>query len=134
MKLLKYTVALVFALCTITSVSRAQANTRLVGGGSSALFNELGSASQAIPGISCIWTSGKTANVVARDSRFGASFDEQGMIWVAWGPGGGTCAAASGSFDVYAYAQLDSVVGDRCFFMVESGGISGCTQIFNITG
>src|SRR5262249_11022165 len=67
-------------------------------------------------------------------SRFGASFDEQGMIWVAWGPGGGTCAAPSGSFDVYAYEQLDSVVGDRCFFMVDSGGISGCTQIFNITG
>jgi hypothetical protein len=133
MKLLKYLFALVIAFCAITSVSHAQATARLVGGGSSALFNELGSASQAIAGISCIWTSGKTSNIVARDSRFGSSFDEQGNFWVAWGPGTGSCAAPAGSFDVYSYEQLDSVVGDRCFFMVDSGGISGCTQIFNIT-
>src|SRR5215472_5532078 len=98
MKHLKYLLVLAVAFCAVTSVSHAQGTARLVGGGSSALFNELGSASQQIPGITCIWTSGKTANIVARDPRNGAAFDEQGNFWVAWGPGGGTCAAPSGSF------------------------------------
>jgi hypothetical protein len=133
MKLLKYLLVLVVAFCAITSVSHAQGTARLVGGGSSALFNELGSASQAISGVSCIWTSGKTPNIVARDSRFGSTYDEQGNFWVAWGPGTGSCATPAGSFDVYSYEQLDSVIGDRCFFMVDSGGVSGCTQIFSIT-
>ena len=133
MKLLKYLLALVVVFFAITSNSNAQGTARLVGGGSSALFNELGSASQAIPGISCIWTSGKTANIVARDPRNGSGFDEQGNFWVAWGPGTGSCATPAGTFDVYSYEQLDSVVGDRCFFLVDSGGVSGCTQIFTVT-
>jgi len=132
MKHLKYLIAFVIAFSAVTSASRAQGIPRLVGGGSSALFNELGSASQQIPGISCVWTSGKTSNIVARDPRNGSTFDEQGNFWVAWGPGAGTCAAPAGTFDVYSYEQLDSVIGDRCYFLVDSGGVSGCVQIFNI--
>lgn len=143
MKHLKYVLALGVAFCAITSVSEAQTVTpQLVGGGSSALFNELGSASQKITGtvaqtVSCIWTSGKTSNIVARDPRNGSAFDEKGNIWVAWSPGdggGATCASPAGNLDAYVYMQLDSVVGDRCYFLVDSGGVSGCQLIFNISG
>lgn len=143
MKFLKYLIGLVVAFCAITNVSNAQTVTaRLVGGGSSALFNELGSASQAITGtpaqtVTCIWTKSKNANAVARDPRNGSTFDEQGMLWVAWSKGdgaGATCAVPVGNLDAYVYMQLDSVIGDRCFFLVDSGGVSGCQLIFNWAG
>lgn len=142
MKLLRL-LAIAVVFCGITSVSKAQTVTpRLVGGGSSALFNELGTASQSIVGtaaqrVTCIWTKGKNANAVARDPRNGSSFDEQGMIWVAWSMGDGstpTCASPTGNLDAYVYMQLDSVIGDRCFFLVDSGGVSGCQLIFNWAG
>jgi hypothetical protein len=135
MKFVKYLLVLAIAFCAIASVSNAQVTGTLsfLGGGSSALFNELGSASQQIPGISCMWTSGKTANVEAQDARFSPVINEQGNIWVAWGPGTGTCAAPAGSYSVYSYEQLDSVVGDRCYFEVDSSGTPGCVQIFTVT-
>jgi hypothetical protein len=132
--------AIAVVFCGITSVSKAQTVTpRLVGGGSSALFNELGSGSQHITGtaaqtITCIWTQAKNANAVARDPRNGSTYDEQGQIWVAWSQGdgsGASCGTPAGNLDAYVYIQLDSVVGDRCFFLVDSGGVSGCQLIFN---
>src|SRR5262249_24662198 len=62
---------------------------------------------------------------------------ERGNIWVAWSKGDGvspTCAAPTGNLDVYVYLQLDSVVGDRCYFLVDAGGVSGCQLIFNFAG
>jgi ABC-type phosphate transport system substrate-binding protein len=132
MKLIKYVFLIALVICATGSVSNAQGVRKFHGGGSSAVFNELGSASQAIPGVTCIWTRGGDANILARDARFTPNIDEQGTIFVAWGPGGGTCAAPTGSFDVYAYQSLDSVVGDRCYFEVDASTVPGCIQIFNI--
>ncbi len=133
MKFIKYVVAVALVLCATASVSNAQATgtVAFLGGGSSALFNELGEASLQISGVSCIWTSGKTASIAATDSRF--SINEQGNIWVAWGPGSGSCSAPAGSYSVYSYMSLDSVVGDRCYFEVDSSGVAGCTQTFSVT-
>ena len=135
MKFIKCVVVVALALCATASVANAQVTgtIRFLGGGSSALFNELGSASQHIAGISCVWTSGKTANIVARDARFTPNIDEQGNIWVAWGPGSGSCTAPAGSYDIYSYQQLDSVVGDRCFFENDGSGTPGCVQVFSVT-
>src|SRR5208337_3918109 len=58
---------------------------------------------------------------------------ETGSIWVTWGPGTGACAAPTGSFNVYAYMSLDSVLGDRCYFEVDSSGIPGCVLSFTPT-
>jgi hypothetical protein len=132
MKFIKCVVVVALALCATASVSNAQ-TVRFLGGGSSAMFNELGQASASIPGVSCIWTSGKTSNIVARDIRFSPNIDEQGNFFVAWGPGTGTCAAPVAPYDVYSYQQLDSVVGDKCYFMNDGSGTPGCVQVLNVT-
>lgn len=128
MKAIKYLAILAIALFAFAGKSEAQ-NVQLVGGGSSALFQEIGAGMLSIPGISCIWTQGKTANITATDNRFTPAINEQGNIVVTWGPGSGSCAAPAGSYDVYSYMQLDSVVGDRCFFEVDSSNVQGCTQV-----
>jgi hypothetical protein len=135
MKLIKYVLVVALALCATASVSNAQVtgNLKFLGGGSSALFNELGAASLQISGISCIWTSGKSANILARDARFSPTIDDQGNIFIAWGPGTGTCSAPAGSYDVYSYEQLDSVVGDKCYFENDASGASGCVQVLSVT-
>jgi hypothetical protein len=133
MKFMKYLFTLVFAFCAFTSITKAQASVAFLGGGSSALFQELGSASQAVPGISCLWTYSKTGTpgstpyIAANDGRTGINLDENGQIFIAWGPGSGTCAAPAGSYSIYAYIQLDSVIGDRCYFENDGSGTSGCT-------
>jgi ABC-type phosphate transport system substrate-binding protein len=132
MKFMKYVLVIALAVCAMPSNSKAQ-TLQFLGGGSSALFLELGQASQAIPGVSCIWSFGKNANIVARDNRFSPVIDEQGNIWIAWGKGTGTCAAPTGSYDVYSYEQLDSVVGDKCYFEVDSSGTPGCVQVLTIS-
>jgi hypothetical protein len=141
MKFAKYVLTLVFAFCAFTSITKAQANVAFLGGGSSALFQELGAASQQVPGISCLWSFGTVTNpsgspyIAANDGRTGVNLDENGKIFIAWGPGTGTCAAPAGAFDIYAYIQLDSVVGDRCYFENDGSGKSGCTlKLQNTTG
>jgi hypothetical protein len=132
MKFTKYLVALAFAFCAFTSNSKAQ----LVvfnGGGSSALELELGSASQHIPGVTCLWSHAKQANsanpgyMAFRDTRF--SLDEQGDWWVAWSPGASGCSSPDSSTKIYSYMKLDSVQGDRCYFATNASGVSGCTLI-----
>jgi hypothetical protein len=136
MKFIKYVVAVAFAICLTASGAKAQATVAFLGGGSSALFNELGAATQNISGISCIWSYGKTSSIVARDARFASTsvgnIDEQGNIFVAWGPGSGSCDTPAGTFSIYAYMSLDSVVGDRCYFENDGSGTSGCIQIFTL--
>src|SRR5208282_1801392 len=140
MKLVKCLMVLAVALCVIPSMSKAQ-TVQAAGGGSSALFLELGqgTASGAATGTPCTWTSGKTANIVARDTRSAqgsgpGNTDEQGNIWVTWSAGStGSCGSPSGTgINIYSYMQLDSVVGNKCYFMVDSGGVPGCIQIFNV--
>ena len=137
MKGLKHLMVLAIALCAIPSMVKAQSVTvQAAGGGSSALFLELGqgAASGAATSTPCTWTSGKSSNILARDTRTSPSTDEQGNIWVTWSAGStGTCASPNGTgINVYSYMQLDSVVGNKCYFMVDSSGTPGCVQIFNV--
>lgn len=141
MKLVKYVIVLAFAFCAFTGVSKAQ-TVAFLGGGSSALFNELGAASQAISGVSCLWSFGKTTTpggtpyLAFRDNRTGVVLDENGPIFVAWtGTGGSGCSTVNSSTNIYVYISLDSVLGDRCFFINDGSGSTGCQFIAqNLTG
>ena len=137
MKVMKYVFGLVIAFCAITGVSNAQ--NVLIGGGSSALALELGQAAvvfeDSLTGANtaCIWTK-KTANLHtgstmnAADNRTSPATTESGNVWIVWGPGTGTCAAPVGTIDVLMNTNLDSVLGDRGYFEVDSSGTPGYVQ------
>lgn len=133
MKPMKLFLVLAFAVCATVSVSNAQ-TIQFLGGGSSALFLELGQAAQssASTATPCVWTAKSGASILARDDRTSPTTDEQGNFWVTWGKGTGTCAAPAGAYNIYSYMQLDSVVGDKCFFMVNSSTLSGCIQVLTV--
>jgi ABC-type phosphate transport system substrate-binding protein len=133
MKYMKYTLALALAMFATVSHANAQASIQLLGGGSSALFVELGQA--AINGAgagACSWTQGKTSSILARDARTSPATDEQGAIWVVWTPGTGTCSAPAGTYNIWSYMNLDSTIGNRCYFEVDSSGVPGCVQVMTI--
>jgi hypothetical protein len=135
MKFMKYlfALALAFAFCANASVSHAQSVVYLATG-SSALFLELGQAAAGLPTTGCYWTHNSDAAVAARDDRPtipAGETDETGKIWIAWGPGTGTCAAPVAPFDIYSEMNLDSVIGDRCFFMVNAADVGGCIQVIS---
>jgi len=136
MKFMKYWVAFAFALCALAGETKAQ-SVQFLGGGSSALFLELGQAAVQLnggTGTACTWTASGSTSVAAHDNRTSPATEDQGQIWVVWSPGTGTCTAPTGAgFNIYAYIQLDSTVGDRCFFGVESTGTSGCTMVLTVT-
>ena len=133
MKFMKYTVVLAIALCAFASASKAQ-TVQFLGGGSSALYLELGQAAQSAAATStpCLWTYGSDPAILARDNRTAVPTDEKGNIWITWGPGTGTCAAPVAPFNIYSYMSLDSVVGDKCYFEVDSSGIPGCVQVITL--
>jgi hypothetical protein len=138
MKFVKYLAVLTVVLCAFASNSHAQ-TIQVLGGGSSALFQELGQAAATSAAINtpCVWTQGSSANVLARDNRtiaaLGAPTDEKGNIWITWSAGAGTCAApAAPGFNIYSYMSLDSVVGDKCYFETELSGAQGCVQILTV--
>jgi hypothetical protein len=126
MKFVKYLVVLSFVLCAFANNSNAQANVAFLATGSSALFNELGQAAFNLGGgtaTGCLWTaSGNAALALVTDNRSGV-VTETGSMWVAWttGGGSGTCAAPAGAYNIYAMMSLDSVIGDRCYFEVDTG-------------
>jgi hypothetical protein len=134
MKFMKYLFALAFALCATANVANAQATIKFLGGGSSALFLELGQAAQsaAATGTPCVWTQKSSASILARDDRTTPTTDEKGNYWVTWSAGTGSCAAPAGAFNVYSYEQLDSVVGDKCYFLASTSGASGCIQVLTV--
>ena len=135
MKFVKYLFALAIALCATANVSHAQGTIQFLGGGSSALFLELGqaAATAAATATPCVWTQKSNAGVLARDTRVGApGTDEQGNIWITWGAGTGTCAAPIAPYNVYSYMSLDSVIGDRCYFLHSTTTGDGCVQIMTI--
>jgi hypothetical protein len=136
----RYLLVLTILPMAIAGVSNADQGpvVQFLGLGSSALFMELGQAAQSAATTStpCLWTQTKDPTILARDNRFVPStIDEQGSIWVTWSPGStGTCAAPAGTgINVYAYMSLDSVLGNRCFFGVDSSLVPGCTHIMQIS-
>jgi hypothetical protein len=120
------------------------ANIMFLGGGSSAMFLELGQAAQSsyLTGTPCVWTqsiktSSQTQQALVQDNRpvlLGSlPISDVGDIWVTWGPGTGTCAAPNGDLDIYAYTSLDSAVGVKCFFEVDSSDNGhGCIQSLTV--
>jgi hypothetical protein len=134
MKFTKYVLALAIALLAITSVSNAQG---FIGGGSSALFLELGQAAVVSVGTAhanafCIYAH-KSSNlnassmVLAQDNRLGpAATTEKGDFWIVWGPTGGNCGTPDLANPYYMYTSLDSVLGDRGYFEVDPGAAGGC--------
>ena len=148
MKFAKYLLTLVLALCAITSITNAQ-TVQFLGGGSSAIFNQLGNAvgptagfTDANGAVNCFWSQNTTTNpsgtpyVAANDPRTGVNLDENGKIFIAWGPGGtgGSCSAPVAPYSIYAYMSLDSTVGDRCFF-INDGTATGCKlKLSNTSG
>jgi ABC-type phosphate transport system substrate-binding protein len=130
MKFTKYVLALAIAFCAIISVSNAQSV--FIGGGSSALALEVGQAAVVYedsitgPNTACVWSrktgslhSGSTMNAV--DNRLGPT-TESGNVWVVWDKGtGADCQHPAGSFNVFMYTNLDSVLGDRGFFEADPG-------------
>ena len=138
MKAMKYLVVLALALVAFASVSNAQ-TVQFLGGGSSALFIELGQAAATLEGgagVACIW-SGSAAladnNVAAVDGRPAVADIQNGKWWVVWDKGTGTdCYHPAGNFNIYSYLSVDSVIGDRCYFATW-GGQSGCSATFTPT-
>jgi len=125
-------------------VKNRAANIMFLGGGSSAMFRELGQAAQSSPltGTNCVWTysigtASQTQQALVQDNRpalvGGLPISDFGDIWVTWNPGTGTCAAPAGNFDIYAYTSLDSAVGVKCYFEVDSSdNTHGCIQSLTV--
>jgi ABC-type phosphate transport system substrate-binding protein len=137
MKFMKYLFVLTFALCTVATVTKAQGTVVFLASGSSALFNELGQAAftSSTTATPCLWTYGTSSPgpyATLSDNRTSPATVEDGSIWVTWGLGTGTsCASPAGTYNVYAYMSLDSVLGDRCYFETPTSGGSGCVLSFN---
>jgi len=135
MKFVKYLAVLSFVLCAFASNSQAQ-TVQFVGGGSSALFLELGQAAQSASATStpCLWTQKSVSTIAAVDNRTSTPTPETGNIWVTWSVGAGaSCSApANPGVNVYSYMSLDSVIGDRCYFETETSGVSGCQMSMTI--
>jgi len=136
MKFVKYLAVLALGLCAFASNSHAQ--TAFIGGGSSAIALEIGqaAATSALTNTPCVWTQGKTASIVARDNRSAATipFDSQGQIFVTWNKGAGVDCnhPANPGVVIYSYMNLDSVIGDRCYFINDGSGSTGCLQVMTI--
>jgi hypothetical protein len=135
MKFMKWLCILTIAFCSIATVTRAQGNVVFLGAGSSALFNELGQGAftSSVTATPCLWTAASTSSIELLDQRTSPATAETGSVWVTWGPGTGTCAAPTGTFNIYFYMSLDSVLGDRCYFEVNPTGGSGCVLSFSQT-
>jgi hypothetical protein len=138
MKVMKYVAVLAVALLALASASNAQ-NLQFLGGGSSALFLELGQAAviaEGGAGVACVWSSNALAtnDVAATDSRPTTADVQNGKVWVVWDKGtGADCQHPAGSFNVYTYLSVDSVIGDRCYFATDSTGTSGCVANYTPT-
>jgi len=136
MKFTKYLAVLAVALFAFASASNAQ-TVQFLGGGSSALFLELGQAASTLFAASdvCIWTSNALAtnDVAAKDVRPATADFQNGKVWVIWNKNGGAnCGNPATGFQIYTYLSVDSVVGDRCYFATDAGG-SGCTAVYTPT-
>jgi hypothetical protein len=136
MRFVKHLAVLTILLCAIPTLSYAAGTgtVQAVGGGSSATWLQLGEGAQSAAATStpCVWSFGNSSSITAGDSRTSPATNEQGSIWITWSAGGGTCAAPVAPYNIYAEMQLDSVVGVKCFFMVDSSGTPGCVMNISI--
>lgn len=124
----------------VLAFAAASVNAQTVGvamSGSSALYLELGQASASFGTASpCHWTTGSKIFTLT-DSRFTPNVVDTGSAWITWSAGSGTCAAPTGAFVVNLDVNVDSTVGNRCFFAVMPGsapaGGSGCVLTTSAT-
>ena len=108
-------------LCALTASSHAQ--TTFNGIGSSALFLELGEAAYSNNAASCAWSE-SSKDVTATDTSTGSSLTDSGTAWAVWVPtAGNTCSSNTTPAAVYGYLNVDSVVGNRCLFNAQAGGL-----------
>lgn len=139
MKVMKYIAVLAIAILAFAGASNAQ-TLQFLGGGSSALFLELGQAAatyvSSYTSTTCIWTANLTdGNIAAKDIRPSTADVQEGKVWVVWdtgSPASGNCGAPSSNFNVYTYMSVDSVIGDRCYFAADSTG-TGCVAVYTPT-
>src|ERR1700719_784234 len=108
MKFLKHLVVLTILLCAIPTLSHAAGTVQAVGGGSSAIYLELGQGAQSAAATStpCVWSLGKNAAITAGDNRPATAVNEQGNIWLTWKPVPGTCAAPVAPYNIKPSLQL----------------------------
>ncbi len=141
--------AFVIGLTVIALSTRANAQTysvQLTGSGSSGLFLALGEAASypdafTISGSSvsatCLWTE-NTNSAIATDTSTGSSLTDKGSAWVAWTPStvnSGSCSnyGSGDTVYIYAYLQVDSVVGDRCLFNAINNATPECSVAYPTT-
>ncbi len=123
MRMMTKVFGIAVALGALTAGVNAQ-TPGFVGAGSSALFLELGEAAgtatnvtPAGAGAVCVWSQkgGKSTSLTVTDTA-----TESGQAWIAWTPGttnqASTCGTIGTSTAIYAYVQLDSVLGNRLYF------------------
>lgn len=137
MRFAKYLLALTLAFLVCVGYSKAQ-TVVWEGGGSSAAFLEVGQAAAAYEIAhgtgACVYTyKTSTADWSAKDNRpsvYSLAADvQEGKIWVVYGPGSGTCAAPVAPYNIYSGMSVDSVLGTRCFFEVDTTDNNpGCVQ------
>lgn len=113
----------VVVLGALSTAARAQTVFNAIG--SSGLYLELGEAAYSNSGSSCAWSGGKNL-AIATDTESGSPLTDTGNTWVVWVPSvGNTCTTNAAPATVYGYLQTDSVVGNRCLFNAQNGGL--CT-------
>jgi len=133
MKYMKYLLVLALAMFATAQHANAQATIQLLGGGSTAIFLELGQAAfQGAGAGACLWTNNGDATIFAQDNRPASPVDDGGKIWIVWTPGTGTCDVPVGPYNIWSFMSLDSVNGVRCYFGVDASGVPGCTQQITI--
>src|ERR1700741_4159399 len=97
-------------------VPSAFSQVRVVIAGSSAMFNAVGLGAYnngACPsdGVQpCSHWSGKT-DLVLQDTRVSPANNDAAKVFVVW-----DSSTVTGGPNIWVYANVDSVVGDRCFF------------------
>jgi hypothetical protein len=118
-------------------VPAAFSQVRVVIAGSSALFNAVGLGAYnggncPADGVApCLHWTGKT-DLVLQDTRVSPANNDSAKIFVVWD----SSTAAAGP-NLWVYANVDSVVGDRCFFAVPACEIvdtSGTNAGWTATG
>ena len=137
MKNCKWLVVCCALALALLSASASQAQTVLIGAGSSALFPTMaisGISGDPITGAAAVcgtqfWTggSGAVGNTVAQgvDSRGGGIHNEPGTIWIAWDND-------TTPNRVCAFLSVDSVVGSRLFLERSAGGVNGSLLLSNV--
>jgi hypothetical protein len=132
-------------LAVILGVVPAFGQVKVVIAGSSALFNAVGLGAYNGPasgagnqgtcpadGVApCSHWTGKT-DLVLQDTRVSPANNDAAKIFVVW-----DSSTVSGGPNIWVYANVDSVVGDRCFFAVPACEIvdtSGSNAGWTATG